>query len=258
MNKLIVLSLILPLILASCEVSPRSYFSATPAEPVVGEEVWFTNESENAADFEWDFGDGYISHEVNPIYKFTSTGDYNVTLKVWSGSGLSDESSLTINVKIPTLLEVEVLEYYDGYPVEGASVILYSTLSDWENERNIVNEGFTDDEGKTVFTGLDNVVYYVDVWEKNHDNYTLKDEDIGFIRTSEIRPNKINRFKAYVDIIDHGKGEARGKRAYVIRKIERKASEKPQPEATSDITGWEEMYYKSTNSNLMDSKKGSL
>ena len=37
--------------------------------------------------------------------------------------------------------------------------------------------------GKTVFADLKNIVYYVDVWEENHDNYTLKDEDVGFIRT---------------------------------------------------------------------------
>ena len=65
-------------------------------------------------------------------------------------------------------------------------MILYPTLTDWENETNSVNEGFTDSDGKTVFADLDKKVYYVDVWETTHDNYALKSEDIGFIRTSEI------------------------------------------------------------------------
>jgi len=242
MKKIIFLSLVLPLILVSCEISPRAYFSASPGDPVVGEEVWFTNESENVADFEWDFGDGYISDEVNPIHKYTSTGAFTVILKVWSGSGLTDEASLVLNVKIPTLLEIEVLEYFDKYPVEGASVILYLTLADWENETNSVNEGFTDEDGKTVFADLDNIVYYVDVWEDTHDNYALKDEDIGFIRTFEIMPNKINRFIAYVDYVEHANGEVNRDISMVIRKLELKSTDKVQPEASSDTSGWQELY----------------
>jgi len=242
MKKVIFLSIALSLILSSCEVSPKAYFLASPGDPVVGEEVWFTNESENVTDFEWNFGDGFISNEVNPIHKYTSTGAFTVILKVWSRSGLTDEASLVLDVKIPTLLEIEVLEYYEKYPVEGASVILYPTLTDWENETHSVNEGFTDEDGKTVFAELDNVVYYVDVWEENHDNYDLKAEDIGFIRTFEIIPNKINRFIAYVDYVEHSKGTAKRDRTPVIRKIERKSTDRVQPGVSSDTAGWQELY----------------
>jgi hypothetical protein len=249
MKKIIYLSLVLPFILFSCEISPRAYFSASPGDPVVGEEVWFTNESDNAASFEWDFGDGYISNDANPIHKFTASGTFTVVLKVWSESGLTDEASLILDVKIPTLLEIEVLEYYEEYPVEGASVIIYPTLTDWENETNNVNEGFTDVDGKVVFSDLDNLVYYLDVWEETHDNYALKDEDIGFIQTSEIIPNKINRFIAYVDIVDHGKGEGRRDRTIVIKKLERKSADKTQPEASPDINGWQVLYDKRAGKN---------
>jgi PKD repeat protein len=244
MKKLIYLSLVLSMILVSCESSPIAMFSANPGNPVVGEEVWFTNESDNAYDFEWNFGDGYISNEPNPVHKFTSTGTFTVVLKVWSESGLTDESSLTLEVKIPTLLEIEVLEYFERYPVEGASIILYPTLTDWENETDMINEGFTDAEGKAVFSDLDYIVYYLDVWEATHDNYTLKSEDVGFIRTSEIMPNKINRFIAYVDYADHGKGEGKRGRTMVIKKLERKSTDKMQPESSSDISGWQELYEK--------------
>jgi hypothetical protein len=244
MKKIIYISLVLPLILFSCEMSPRAYFSASPGDPVVGEEVWFTNESDNAVDYEWDFGDGYISNDINPIHKFTASGPFTVVLKAWSSGGLKDEASLTLDVKIPTLLEIEVLEYYEEYPVEGASVILYPTLTDWENETNMINEGFTDSDGNVVFANLDNFVHYVDVWEQSHDNYTLKEEDIGFIRTPEIIPNKINRFIAYVDYVDHGKGEDRRSGQIVIKKIERKSADRQQPAVSDDITGWEELYSK--------------
>jgi PKD repeat protein len=249
MKKLIFLTLIIPIILYSCEMSPQAHFSASPGDPVVGEEVWFTNESDNAESFEWDFGDGFISNDVNPIHKFSASGTFTVVLKAWSHNGMTDEASLTFDVMIPTLLEVEVLEYYDQYPVEGASVILYPTLNDWDNQTNSVIEGFTDTDGKVVFADLDKLVYYVDVWEATHDNYSLRDEDVGFIRTTEVIPHKINRFVAYVDYVDHGKGEARRDRTMVIRKIERKATDKKQPAATSDISGWQELFSKRAGRN---------
>lgn len=243
MNRLIYTMVILLLILASCESSPRAFFSASPGDPVVGEEVWFTNESENAVDYQWDFGDGYISGDRDPIHKFTSSGTFTVVLKVWSSTGETSEASLEIKVKIPTLLEIEVLEYYDMYPVSSASVILYPGLDDWEKEKNMIGEGFTDSEGKVVFADLAKKVHYVDVWEKDHDNYTLAEEDIGFIRTPEIIPNKINRFIAYVDFVSHGKAARRGHEA-VVRKIIRKADDARQPEATAGTAGWEKLYAK--------------
>jgi hypothetical protein len=245
MKRILYFTFILPFFLASCETEPRAFFSADPGNPVVGEEVWFTNESENADRFEWDFGDGYVSEEANPIHTFTASGSYEVTLKAWSTNGLTDEAFLTLNVRIPTLLEIEVLEYYEKYPVKDASVRLYTTITDWDNETNLVNEGFTDADGIVVFSDLDNIVHYVDVWEETHDNYALRDEDVGFIRTPEILPNKINRFIAYVDIVDHGKGEARRDRKMVIRKLERKATDKVQPGPYSDTEDWKVLYDKS-------------
>ena len=117
-------------------------------------------------------------------------------------------------------------------------------LNDWENETNYVNEGFTDADGKVVFADLDNVVYYADVWETTHDNYALKDEDVGFIRTPEIVPNKINRFIAYVDYVDHGKGAGRRSGNLIIKKLERKATDKKQPEPYSE-EGWQILFNKS-------------
>lgn len=244
MKKIIYLTLVLPFILVSCELSPEAYFSATPGDPAVGEEVWFINESDNASSFEWDFGDGNISNEPEPIHRYTASGSYEVILTVWSHNGLSDKASLMIDVRIPTLLEIEVLEYYEEYPVEGASVILYATLADWDKETDMINEGFTDSDGKVVFADLDNYVHYVDVWEENHNNYALRDEDVGFIRTPEIMPNKINRFIAYVDYVDNSKGEGRRGSKAIIRKIERKVSDKRQPEPYSDDENWQVLYSK--------------
>jgi PKD repeat protein len=245
MKKFIYLLFFLPFFLFSCEPSPEAYFSVETTEPEVGREVFFNNESRNAEKFEWDFGDGFISNDVNPGHIYTANGLYEVTLIAISKSGLEDKAKLTLEVMIPTLLEIEVREYYDQYTVSNASVILYPSLADWENQKNMFSEGFTDADGVVVFSGLDPKVYFVDVWEQNHDNYTLKKEDVGFIRTSAIIPHKINRFTAWVDYVKHTKGDAKGTREMVIIKLERKAADRQQLLSVSPSDDWRVLYSRS-------------
>jgi PKD repeat protein len=242
-KKIFYLSLVLPFILFSCEKTPDAHFFSDTVEPEVGQDVIFTNDSHNANRFEWDFGDGYVSSEAEPAHYYTATGTFEVVLTAYSRSGLSDQASITIDVKIPTLLEIEVVEWYEEYAVEGASVRLYATLIDWEEETNLESEGFTDENGFVVFSHLGPWVYYVDVWEQNHDNYTLKQEDIGFIRTPEIMPNKINRFIAWVDVADHSKGEGTRDKSLVIKKLERKVTDKTITSPGTD--DWQLLYDKS-------------
>ncbi|MCU0408234.1 MAG: PKD domain-containing protein [Bacteroidales bacterium] len=243
MKRIFLLLAVLPLLLVSCESTPEAGFYVDELEPEVGQKVFFTNDSQNAVSFEWDFGDGFISNESNPVHIFNTTGTFEVTLTAISDSGIEDIASITIKVLVPTLLEIEVVEYFDEYVVPDASVILYPTSVDWDEQTNMIGEGFTDKYGIVVFANLEPYVHYVDVWEKDHDNYSLRDEDIGFIRTPEVIPHRINRFTAWVDYVDHGKGSGRNGRQAIIKKLERKAAGKPLKEG-DDVAGWEELYKK--------------
>lgn len=49
----------------------------------------------------WDFGDGYNSYLQYPLYKYNSSGEYNVTLRVISSSDYVDEITKTILIQIP-------------------------------------------------------------------------------------------------------------------------------------------------------------
>lgn len=245
MKRIIYLLIALPLILISCEKTPVASFSTDTNDPVVGQPVAFNNNSHNADRFEWDFGDGYASNDSEPVHTFTSTGSFEVTLTVTSKGGHTDVASMTINVMVPTLLEIEVREYFSEDVIPDASIILYSTLPDWNNQKNQVVEGVTDANGVAVFSNLDPFVYYVDVWEATHDNYTLASEDVGFIRTPEILAHKITRFIAYVDVAEHGKGVARGNRELILKKLERKAVDKRQPPADAGTDNWQELYNRS-------------
>lgn len=224
MKRYILIPAILAFVLTSCEIQPTAGFFASDVEVETGDQVYFTNNSLNAVSYEWDFGDGTISNDPNPVHSYDVTGTFTVTLTAWSKTDASDQSFMDITVYYPTTLQVEVLEYYDEYAVENASVILYPTYDDWVNETNSLIEGFTNADGIVIFTKLDPVRYYLDVWEQNHNNYTLAGEDIGFIETPVLVPHEINYFTAWVDYVPSKGGERN--RTLVIRKLKRKYSDK--------------------------------
>lgn len=198
--------------LSSCEVQPDAHFFTDKIKVEIGEEVLFFNGSTNATEFEWNFGDGTWSDAYEPAHTYSASGIFTVILSAYSRSGNVDRSFLDIEVVSPTMLEVEVLEWYDEYPVSGASVILYPTERDWDNETNAIVEGFTNSSGKVVFTNLGPNIYYIDVWHPTHNNYTLRNEDVGFIRTDRLQKNQLNKFVAWVDYTGTKSGTARDRK----------------------------------------------
>jgi hypothetical protein len=199
MKRMILLTAAAALMLSSCSLQPDAFFYTDKVTANVGEDIYFTNGSYNATDFEWDFGDGTWSDAFNPVHFYKGSGVFTVVLSAYSAAGDVDRAYLDIEVLSPTMLEIEVLEYYDQYPVQGASVILYPTERDWDNETNAIAEGFTNASGKVIFTNLGPYVYYVDVWHQTHNNYTLRNEDVGFIMTDRLKKNELNQFTAWVD-----------------------------------------------------------
>lgn len=233
MKKLFYIVAIVPLILASCETIPDAHFSVDTVEAYVGEEIYFTNQSYNAVYFEWDFGDGSWTDVTHPVHTYSSTGVFEVTLTAESKSGNIDQAFQTIEIFSPTILEVEVLDWDLEYPVEDANVRIYESLYDWDNMKNMVIEGNTNQYGKVLFTSLHQQVYYLDVWELNHNNWDLRSYDpefpgsfVGYyITTDQLLPNQVNQFIAWVDYVGD-KGPVVRDRSYVIKKIERKPKEK--------------------------------
>jgi hypothetical protein len=189
------------IMLSSCDTQPDAYFFTDKIKAEIGEEIFFFNGSHNATEFEWNFGDGTWSDAYEPAHSYSSSGIFTVILSAYSKSGNVDRSYLDIEVVSPTMLEIEVLEWYDEYPVAGASVRLYPTLNDWDNETNLVVEGFTNSSGKVIFTNLQPRVYYVDVWHVNHNNFAFRNEEDGlqYMMTYQLLKNELNQFIAWVD-----------------------------------------------------------
>lgn len=197
----------LVLILTSCEerhirvYEPIADFEPSKYIVETYEEIVFFNYSDYADEFDWSFGDNYFSSEAEPAHYYTRPGIYTVRLTAFNGD-LYDEVYVEIEVVSPSAsLDVQVLEYYDKYPVAGASVILYPTYTDWVNQTNKLLEVFTNSNGIVVVDGLAPGTYYMDIWEKNHNNYDLADEDINFIKTPYLPIGKITQITAYVDYV---------------------------------------------------------
>jgi hypothetical protein len=201
MKKLGYLILAVPLIMASCSRDPIADFFVSRNIVDVGESVFFTNNSYDADYFEWDFGDGTRSTAYDAKHIYQQEGIYTVTLFAFSGQYV-DKATAVVEVLYPTSLEVIVLEYYDEYAVQDASVLLYPTLDDWIDQTNDLVEGFTNQYGEVIFSNLNSQRYYIDVLEDFHHNYWLAEEDVAWIETHVLVPNELNTFFAYVDYVE--------------------------------------------------------
>ncbi|KAA0002103.1 MAG: PKD domain-containing protein [Thermoplasmata archaeon] len=80
------------------------------------EEVTFTSlsadEDGTIVNFTWDFGDGNISYEENPVHIFEKKGTYNVTLTVIDNDGATHQTMLQVKVtkeEVNTLLYVAII-----------------------------------------------------------------------------------------------------------------------------------------------------
>ncbi len=74
-------------------------FSSTPDRQEMLEDVNFKNLSQNATNFEWDFGDNNISNQSDPIHQYPLGGDYKVTLIASNDDGCPDTITKPIHIK---------------------------------------------------------------------------------------------------------------------------------------------------------------
>ncbi len=83
---------------SSDKVVPKALFSYE----VRGDSVFFTNLSQNATMFFWDFGDNTTSTEENPVHLYSTSGTFTVTLTAMNDGESSTFSDL-ISVSKPLI-----------------------------------------------------------------------------------------------------------------------------------------------------------
>jgi PKD repeat protein len=96
-------------------LGPVTHFSSTPTEGCSPFTVNFTNESVNAIDWAWNFGDGYSALTTDASHTFNDTGTFTVTLVTHDTAGCSSYYELPQKVEI--------------HPTPVASFTLASTTS---------------------------------------------------------------------------------------------------------------------------------
>lgn len=82
------------------EPSPviADFSSNTDTVSLSAAQVAFYNNSINATNYTWDFGDGYTSDSLSPSHSYTMAGNYNVDLIVADSTGCTSEISKNITV----------------------------------------------------------------------------------------------------------------------------------------------------------------
>lgn len=78
--------------------APQSSFNFSIVNEVPPATVNFSNLSQNAASYDWDFGDNNTSKSLSPTHVYNQTGNYTVTLTARNASGATSVSQQTINV----------------------------------------------------------------------------------------------------------------------------------------------------------------
>jgi PKD repeat protein len=70
-------------------VVPVANFSTDVTSGNVPLTVQFTDSSENATEWNWDFGDGMNSTDQNPTHTYSTAGNYTVNLTASNGNGMN-------------------------------------------------------------------------------------------------------------------------------------------------------------------------
>ncbi len=141
-------------LLFSCTPEPEASFDIMvngekSNEVFINEEVSFVNNSVDADEYEWYFGDSEeASTDVNATHTYASDGIYDVTLIAFSGTKKDKRIKEVIvhNPNITKLIfrvdyEEDGPDWESGHEVKNAEVSLYRTLKDYVERQNAVEIG---------------------------------------------------------------------------------------------------------------------
>ena len=79
---------------------PIADFVGNPTTIMQGQSVTFTDQSQYAGSWSWNFGDGQTSTEQNPVHTYNAVGTYTVSLTVTNGAGSNTKTRtnyITVN-----------------------------------------------------------------------------------------------------------------------------------------------------------------
>jgi PKD repeat protein len=192
--------MVLMITITSCEPwsDPQASFSVSNDYVLTGENVYFYNNSNDATEYEWDFGDGTYTNDFEPIHYFSSPGNYQVRLSAYNHDRVSD-SYITVQVVDPAEMKITVWEYGTNYVIPNATVQVYPSFTDWKNETNLITTGITNSYGIVYFDQMFPGYYYLYISARNYNNYDLGLTSNNYIITPELYSGYLTSFDAFVE-----------------------------------------------------------
>lgn len=141
----------------------KSFFTIAATELKIDEAIQFSNVSENADSYSWDFGDGTSSTEKSPSKTYTLPGIYTVKLKAVGAGGTGNYSAdlavIDPNAVIDTDKELFFIEY-------GSKLIRRLSLFPGSVAETVVN--MTGKEGHGMaYDAVNEKIYYCDFQTSN-------------------------------------------------------------------------------------------
>ena len=86
--------------------APSAEFSFTPTKPEDNTPVTFVNQSIGAVSYLWEFGDGEVSTQTNPVHQYNKTGTYEVCMTATNQAGCTDTACQQVSAIIIPLFDV--------------------------------------------------------------------------------------------------------------------------------------------------------
>ncbi len=154
---------------------PVANFTFSPLQPTDLETVYFTDSSYdldgNIVNWTWNFGDGSIAYEQNPMHQYADDGVYNITLIVTDNYGATGE--ITKQIVVTNVPPVANFSYNPANPTTSDIIQFYD--SSYDSDGSIVN--YTWDFG-------DGIIAYGKIVQHKYSyegiyivNLTVKDDD---------------------------------------------------------------------------------
>ncbi len=112
MKKTLLVLFVLSAVIA-CK-KPEACFDASTTSPKLGQPVSFTDCSQKAEHYHWDFGDNTSSTETSPSHTYEVPGAYTVTLKV-DNKKKKKEHSITQSITVAAPTKAEITGTWENY-----------------------------------------------------------------------------------------------------------------------------------------------
>lgn len=149
----------LTLFAASCTTEPTAFINADKTEVEVDEQITFSNTSEDAESYLWEFGDGTTSTEKAPVKAYTAAGSYTVRMTAYSkNEKKEDQASVAV-----TVIEKEEEENDNGE----------KTNEDYEGTYDGQYGGVVDEPGTLVINKGESKKEIVILIETNNLNFEV-------------------------------------------------------------------------------------